>query len=111
VILHLAYLRPSDFPTIRIDEQEESIPDEVLQHFRNLRTIERISSRVQVRVFDRPFNDRGAYLQDAISFIRSFPSSKCVVFLDPDTGLEPKAPSHEHVLGSEARAIFEALKS
>jgi len=113
LILQLAYYRrlPSNYPTITIDQQEVSIPSEVRKHFRNLQNVHRISSKIQVKVFDRLFDDRDAYLKDALRFISSFQSTKCVVFLDPDTGLEPtKGPGYEHVLESEARAIFSAMK-
>jgi hypothetical protein len=36
---------------------------------------------------------------------------RCIVFLDPDTGLEPRNPKFEHVLEKEAKAVFDALKS
>lgn len=32
------------------------------------------------------------------------------MFLDPDTGLEPQNPALDHVLGTEARAIWNAMK-
>jgi hypothetical protein len=63
-----------------------------------------------VTVFDAVFEDRAAYLQAAVTLLGAFGQERCIVFLDPDTGLEPRAPSLDHVLASEARAIWDAVK-
>jgi hypothetical protein len=40
----------------------------------------------------------------------SFEQERCVVFLDPDNGLEPQNAGLQHVLETEARSIWEAVK-
>jgi hypothetical protein len=109
-ILQLAFYRPSDFAKIVIDGAEHDIPPEVLAHFRDLRLVESINSKIKISVFDRLFRDRGHYLKAIKIFLSEFLKERCVVFLDPDTGLEPQKPSLDHVLELEAKAIWKATK-
>ena len=109
-VLHLAFYRPGEFGGLVIDGQEHNIPDEVVAHFRNLRTIGSIGSKVRVTVFDPLFQDRVAHLGAVLALLPAFAQERCIVFLDPDTGLEPRTPSLDHVLCSEARAIWDAMK-
>lgn len=62
-------------------------------------------------VFDALFQKRDTYLQTVLAFLSSFRQERCIVFLDPDTGLEPGNPTLEHVLDKEAWAIWEAMKA
>jgi hypothetical protein len=110
-ILQLAFYRQSEFANIIIDGQEYDIPQEVLGHFRDLRTIGNINSEIRINVFYDLFEHRGNYLESVKDFLSRFLQERCVVFLDPDTGLEPQHPSLDHVLESEAKAIWETMKS
>lgn len=110
-ILQLAFYRQSEFANIIIDGQEYNIPQAVLAHFRDLRTIGNLNSEICVSVFSDLFEHRGNYLEAVKDFLSRFLRERCVVFLDPDTGLEPQRPSLDHVLESEAKAIWEATKS
>jgi hypothetical protein len=110
-ILQLAFYRQSEFANIIIDGQEYNIPQAVLAHFRDLRTIGNINSEICVSVFSDLFEHRGNYLEAVKDFLSRFLRERCVVFLDPDTGLEPQRPSLDHVLESEAKDIWEATKS
>src|SRR5262249_53888091 len=47
-ILQLAFYRPSEFGRFVIDGQEHELPEEVIAHFRNLRTISGLGSKVRV---------------------------------------------------------------
>jgi hypothetical protein len=109
-ILQLAYYRPSQFANVIIDGEDYSIPLEVLSHFRDLRTVGSMQSDIYVTVFDACFEDREHYLRASKAFLLKFRKERCVVFLDPDTGLEPQNPSLDHVLESEAKSIWEAIK-
>ena len=65
-----------------------------------------------MEVFDSSFDkNRNAYHEEAVRFIEQFRCDRCIVFLDPDTGLEPRNPKLEHVLNNEAKTVFDALKS
>ncbi len=109
-ILQIVYYRSSQFDRITIDNHEFDIPQEVIDHFRNVRNITCIRSRARVSVFDTPFQNRREYLELVIKFISSFSRERCIIFLDPDTGLEPQNPSLDHVLGSEAKTIWDEIK-
>ncbi len=110
-ILQLAYFRPSRLGQLVIDGQEYDIPEEVIAHFRNLRTIGNLGSKVRVTVFDPVFQDRAVHQQAILAFLPAFAQERCIVFLDPDTGLEPQNPTLDHVLGTEVRAIWSVMKA
>lgn len=104
-ILQVAYLRPSKWGYIEIDGRKHHIPEPVINHFRNVRNILKMPCEARVEVIDSPFEDRGQYKQVIIDAVaRQHPS---IVFLDPDTGLEPNGrPGLEHVLNSELEHIW-----
>ncbi len=109
-IIQIAFLNPSEFGDIEIDGERCAIPDEVLSQFRDIRGITCLSRKPQVSVFDAPFLDRNAYLKSAINYIASFGQERRVVFLDPDTGLEPNGSAGpKHVRNGEARLFWEAI--
>jgi hypothetical protein len=110
-ILQLAFYRASEFGQLVIDGQAQDIPEEVIAHFRNLRTIGSIGSEIRVTVFDPAFEDRATHLQAVLALLRAFAQERCIVFLDPDTGLESQNPSLDHVLNDEASAIWNNMKS
>src|SRR5579884_1719309 len=60
-IVQLAFYRPSEFGRLVIDGHEHDIPGEVVSHFRNMRNIGSIGSKVRVTVFDPVFRDRNAH--------------------------------------------------
>ena len=109
-ILQIAFLNASDFGEIEIDGKRHQIPQEVLFHFRNVRNIAGLAWKTRISIFDCPFRDRDSYLRAALDFIASFKQDRCIVFLDPDTGLEPNSGGDvKHVLNDEAKAIWRAL--
>lgn len=109
-ILQIAYFREDYFEGIEIDGKTFDMPPEVEAHFRDIRKIEKLTSKVKISVFDRVFGERDLYLRQALDFIDSFSHEKCIVFLDPDTGLEPANHNHNHVLDQELTAIWGKLK-
>jgi len=110
-ILQIAYFREDDIEHVEIDDTKIDIPAEVKTHFRNIRKIETLCSQVNISVFDKVFADRNQYIDEAKRFISSFKGERCIVFLDPDTGLEPERPSLNHVLDSEVKTLWNALES
>jgi hypothetical protein len=110
-IVQVVYYRPSNFGQIEIDGQQVAIPEEVIAHFRNVRAVGSIDSHIRVAVFDPVFQNRQAYLQAMLALLPAYAGERCVVFLDPDTGLEPQTPSLEHVLGTEVNAIWVNMRS
>ncbi|MCX6647417.1 MAG: hypothetical protein NTY09_13820 [bacterium] len=122
MILQITYFRPSRYGSIAIDNEEIELRPEVKAHFRDIRRTEKIDSRANVKVFDNHFIDRCEYHDAVISLMQSFSNTRCIVFLDPDIGLEPKKSKPntgvkskkqklEHVLEGEVRQIWLALKA
>ena len=109
-ILQVAYYRPPLWDDVEIDGCAYALPLEVVNHFRNIKNIETLRSNATVRVLVDPFQDRAPYLQRILMAIRKLPRP-AIVFLDPDTGLEPKGkPSLKHVLETELWEIWHALR-
>ena len=80
-----------------------------IENAHTIRSVEGVSSEVSIKVFDRPFIDRGAYLKAALEFIGEFSNRPRAVFLDPDTGLAPGIANVKHVTEAEARQFWSAL--
>jgi hypothetical protein len=110
-IIQIALYNESEYGKIELDGQHHGMPKEVLAHFRDIRSVVRLTERPSISVYDRPFSDRQEYFRDAVKFVASFSHERCVVFLDPDTGLEPPKTKadRKHVLEEEARALWLAL--
>jgi hypothetical protein len=108
-ILQIAYFNTSKYGDIEIDGQRFQPPAEVISHFRSIGNIVTLSVRPRISVFDTPFADRKTYHRAALDFIAAFQDERCVVFLDPDIGLEPKNPDARHVLNGEVRKIWNKL--
>ena len=106
-ILQMAYLRPTDWPQLQINGQPRPIPEPVIRHFRNVFDIRNLSGIPRVEVLGLEFTDRRQYTRAVIEAITSRPSGEgCIVFLDPDTGLEPRNPTSKHVLLSELSEVW-----
>ncbi|MHB8652891.1 MAG: hypothetical protein ACYDA9_03335 [Terriglobia bacterium] len=93
------------------------MPDAVYKHFRDVMDITRLSSSsVQIQVvnsvWDAGGRATGAYMQKVEAALAQLPTnSPCIIFLDPDTGLEPPKsnPKLEHVLESELKQIWKDI--
>lgn len=110
-ILQIAYYRHSIYGKIIIDDQETDIHVAVRSYFRDISNIQKINSKIKVAVFDLEFNNRRLYQEATINFINDYSRSRCIIFLDPDTGLESANPDFKHVLEAEVCSIFQAMKS
>jgi len=110
-ILQVLYQRPSTWERLEIDGEQVELPPAVLQHFRRATSITALECAAQVEVISEPFGDRDAYLQIVLQRIRLRAQLPGIVFLDPDTGLEPSFARLEHVVGSELLKIWETLSS
>jgi len=109
-ILQIAYFREDDPSRVEMDGNDHDIPAEVMAHFRDISRIHELPSHVKITVFDKVIADRNEYLDEASEFISSFKKERCIVFLDPDTGLEPANHNLNHVLDKEAKAYWDTLK-
>jgi len=113
IILQIVYLRKSDFGAINLDGINKNIPDDVIAHFRNINSIKKINHKFNIIVYDEHFENRKIYLDNVIKLLSGYKKQRCLVFLDPDTGLEPLKTKHNmgHVLEDELREIWEEIKS
>ena len=70
-----------------------------------------LSNMISVEVLDREFDDRNEYLKYVTKAINGRGVKPGIVFLDPDTGIEPPRSKSgpTHVLESELKAIWESL--
>lgn len=114
-IIQIAFYRKEKkFGKIIIDGQEKEIPEEVISHFRDIHKIGDIRFQVSVEVFDLILEYRHNYLLSVIERLQSHRKEKLIVFLDPDTGLQPTQTKSktkpEHVSEEEVRKIWDALK-
>ena len=111
-ILQVAYYRPTpwDGKSIEIDDCAYPLPIEVVSHFRNIKNIAKLASNARVKVLDAPCHDRAEYLQRILMGIRKLPKEPAIVFLDPDTGLEPKTATLKHVREKELQKIWHVLR-
>ncbi len=108
-ILQALYYRPTVWSDLEINGQAVKLPESVIRHFRNALAIGGLQCSATVEAIPDTLVDRNAYLQILVERVQSRSESPCIVFLDPDTGLEPKSPGLEHVLESELLAIWRAM--
>jgi hypothetical protein len=109
-ILQVAYYRPNSWPSIDIDGTNYELPEAVTAHFRRISNARTLCVTPQIIVLDSLWTDRPLYLEQTKRQIRNLPSNS-IVFLDPDTGLEPNGPhGFEHVLEDELQAVWDALR-
>ena len=111
-IIQIACYNASDYGKIEIDDEQYAMPEEVISHFRNIGKISGLTTRPKITIFDAAFEqrDRNSYFEAAKNLMASFNKECCIVFLDPDTGLEPKGKADEkHVLERDLKVIWDAL--
>ena len=108
-ILQVLYHRPSKWAQLDIDGEQIPLPAAVLKHFRNAAAISTIQARARVEVITDSFGNRDQYLQTVLQRLKADRGKPCVVFLDPDTGLESRNPGPEHVLESELATIWREM--
>lgn len=109
-IIQVAYLRPNTWPSVEIDGRKHPLPPEVIRHFRDVRNIAQLKPAPEIQVLDLLYSDREEYLQTILRTIAARSADRCLVFLDPDTGLESANPRLEHVLKSEVREIWRSMR-
>lgn len=110
-ILQVLYQRPTTWQQLEIDGEQVPLPAAVVQHFRNATSIAAIQCSALVEVISETFGDRSEYLQIVLQRIRVRARLPGILFLDPDTGLEPRLAGPAHVLDAELAEIWKALRS
>ena len=109
-ILQVLYYRATDWAQLELDGEQVDLPESVVRHFRQAGAVSAIDAPAPIEVITDTFADRGEYHRIVVSRIRSRKQSPGIVFLDPDTGLEPRVPALEHVLDSELVDLWKELQ-
>jgi len=110
-ILQVAYYGESAWGWLEIDGQPKPMDEVVIDHFRNIRNIRKLTAQLRIDVITSPFSDRQRYTQEILREIASS-GDKSIVFLDPDTGLEPQGKAGlKHVRESELLQIWAGMRA
>lgn len=111
-IVQVAYYRRGPAPVLKTQQGEVPLPLVVWNHFSNLQHIQQLGkdSGKTIHVLDNEFvpSQRSAYVGSVVHRLRTLGSPK-IVFLDPDTGIEPGTAGPEHVTKTDAEKIWFAL--
>jgi hypothetical protein len=109
-IVQIAYYRPSKWPQILIDGGNKVIPNEVLQHFRDVSNIVNMVSNPNIEIFNLILKNRRSYFPEVQKAVEKYRNERKIIFLDPDTGLAPTNATLKHVLPSELKDIWQEMQ-
>lgn len=109
-ILQVLYYRPTRWNQLEIDGESFELPAAVIAHFRCATRISHIQCPTMIEVVPDVLGDRAEFQRILIDRVRTRTVFPSIVFLDPDTGLEPRSPGLEHVLDSEAADLWRYLR-
>lgn len=115
-IIQVAYLRKAkgEDKVLQTDGGPEPIAEAVWRHFSDLRGVRRLAAPLgkRVEVVDSAFDasERASYIERALAQVRTLPPPR-LLFLDPDTGIEPQAAKAEHVLAAELQQFWKLLNA
>ena len=113
-IVQVPYLRKKGPPHFCFDNERVQVAREVWHFFRHIKSVERLGKKlgVTVKVIDEEFSPtaegRKAYL-DCIDRHLQACKRPLVLFLDPDTGLEPTKATVKHATKSEIKRAWHEL--
>jgi hypothetical protein len=110
-ILQVLYYRPTEWAQLTLDGEQVPLPPAIIQHFRWVGAVLDLKAPVRIEVISNAFVDRQRYHSDLIEQIRGRSVTPGIVFLDPDTGLQPQRPSLKHVLDRELADLWCALQA
>lgn len=111
-IVYVAYYRKDAWPRLRFDGADITLPQQVINHFRDIEDINRLADRVDldIRVIKREFDHgtRVGYTMEVCREVKMVDQRK-VVFLDPDVGIALRRCKAEHVKPDEITMIWQSL--
>jgi hypothetical protein len=115
-IVQVAYFRHGTDLKLQTEEGEVELPVQVWNHFSNLRHIERLgeATGLKIIVLDQLFDpgNRFDYINMIclhLEEINKEIKNRKIIFLDPDTGIEPENAKPEHVTKNDLREIWEKI--
>ena len=115
-ILWVAYYSESTYRQIKIDNQSYELPQELKDVFKNPTTLTKITTfdnwEIKIQpVFDRFNNkDRLGYHNKIIAIIERA-NQPYILFLDPDTGIQPKKPDGRHITNNEIETLWDKIST
>lgn len=99
---------------LSVDGKSVQFPVEVWRHFRDLRHVEKLglSTGLRITVLPLEFNHQGraGYLAQVCESLGRMNGKPKVVFLDPDTGIEPETAGAKHVKLQELQEFWRCLQ-
>lgn len=111
-IVQVAYYRDGTDRSLETTEGRVPLPEGVWEHFSSLRQIKRLgrATGTKITVLDEPFDPlkREGYTASVVRHVKAVKGPK-IVFLDPDTGIEPALAHPEHVAKVDLKSIWAAL--
>jgi len=111
-VIQVAYYRKDSWPPLNFNGDKIPIPEKVLKYFRDINLIKKLDKRIKVLNQEFDHKDRQKYTDDLCKILQGIQEKK-IVFLDPDTGLEPRecGGGAEHIKRKEVKQIFGSLNS
>jgi len=100
---------------LREGEQEPPVHPIVWEHFRGIDNLEELANNLDLdfEMIEASFDprSRSEYIACVMEWFQRSDTRRCVVLLDPDTGVAPKKVSSKHVTKNELCTIWDELKS
>ncbi|MCX5830568.1 MAG: hypothetical protein NT140_01510 [Deltaproteobacteria bacterium] len=114
-ILQIPYWRPEAFyPHFKFQDESLQVPDKVWKFFRNIHHVKDLGPKIgiSINIVAAEFrsDQRDKYLKEIESEIRRL-KRPLLLFLDPDTGLQPTDCKPEHTSINEIKKLWPILKS
>lgn len=113
-IVQVAYIRTDEKPLVAIAGEEIAVDPAVWSFFRDLNRVTELgtTSGIPIEVIADPFDprQRSAYASLVVTAIRAAHPEALLLFLDPDTGLQPARAGGVHVSHEEVQKYWSALR-
>ena len=115
-IVQIAMLTSEERAELEVNGKSFAIPNKVWGHFREFRDIARLGDEigVKIEVLDQKFEHekRNAYFDARVKDVEDRKNRKLIVFLDPDTGLQPEKSqvTEKHVRKKEVERLYNVLR-
>jgi len=121
-VLWVAYLRHDKWSEIKFDDPPKKVPVsyEVIAHFKSIRqNMSQLRKNIGLDIIlvDEKIGEKYShqnrinYMESICGYIEKNSDGNKVVFLDPDTGLEPKKCKVTNVSENEVERIWNSLKA
>jgi hypothetical protein len=108
-INQVAYFRRGPNLMLQTENDDKALPEEVWNHFSDLNHIKRLEKKtnLKINVLDREFKpeSRRKFIREILRELDNIKGQK-IVFLDQDTGIEPKNSKPEHVTSKDLQEIW-----